>query len=237
MVQSRPPSRRDRTDDTRPNPFRIGRNSLCCAIVNSRCRVPKHARTLRPPAAKTASNPDRRLDQFTKANRTKPSLKPKSHCLKIVDTFRQAKRSNRTKSLMRVRVEHILGAQAKSSPNDVLCACGPQRWSAPANGRWCRALLRSVPPTWMQAPRWPRSLGSLSRSCAEIISWRRTRFERFQPRDQLAQRCPRDEQCQTAFVNANFRDVTNKDNLKSKDRTINLLRIFLATQSSVERRN
>jgi len=30
----------------------------------------------------------------------------------------------------------------------------------------------------------------------------------LQPRDQLAQRCPRDEQWQTPFVNANVRDST-----------------------------
>uniref|UniRef100_UPI002625C305 hypothetical protein n=1 Tax=Marivita sp. TaxID=2003365 RepID=UPI002625C305 len=50
-----------------------------------------HARTLRTQTTKTASNPDRCLDQSTKTNRRNPSLNSKGHCLKVVDTFRQAR--------------------------------------------------------------------------------------------------------------------------------------------------
>jgi len=46
--------------------WRPGQRRWCC--------VPEHTRTLRPQTSKTASDPDRRLDQSTKANRTEPGL-------------------------------------------------------------------------------------------------------------------------------------------------------------------
>ena len=48
----------------------------------------------------------------------------------------------------------------------------------------------------------------------KVLAWRITsslclpRCTGLQPRDQLAQRCPRNEQWQTTFVNANVRDGT-----------------------------
>ena len=54
-------------------------------------------------------------------------------------------------------------------------------------------------------------LASSSRSCAEITSSRSIpRCARFQHRDQPAQCRPRDEEWQTALVNANVRDGTAK---------------------------
>jgi len=55
----------------------------------------------------------------------------------------------------------------------------------------------------------PRTNGGQWLDCAEITSSRcLPRCTGLQPRDQLAQRCPRDEQWQTTFVNANVRDGT-----------------------------
>ena len=60
---------------------------------------------------------------------------------------------------------------------------------------------------WLQSS--PVLLGSSSRSCAEITSSRSIpRCARFQHRDQPAQCRPRDEEWQTALVNANVRDGT-----------------------------
>jgi hypothetical protein len=42
----------------------------------------------------------------------------------------------------------------------------------------------------------------------------------LQPRDQLAQRCPRNEQWQTTFVNANVRDRTRSFTTKYKLQTL-----------------
>ena len=54
-----------------------------------RCGIPQHTRAVRPPTAKTATGPDRRLDQPTEEHAGKPSLKFKSNCRKIVDRFRR----------------------------------------------------------------------------------------------------------------------------------------------------
>ena len=70
-------------------PFWPGRDSPCWAAGRTGYRVPRNAPTLRLHAAKITPNPDCRLDQLTKANRRKPSLKFKSQRLKLVDTFRK----------------------------------------------------------------------------------------------------------------------------------------------------
>jgi hypothetical protein len=105
----------------------------------------------------------------------------------------------------------------------VLYASGPQSWFDPASDKWCRASPRSARQAPPQALRWPRfspgSLGASSRSCAEITSSRSIpRCARFQPRDQIAQRSPRDEQWQTTLVSANVHDGTT--NRPKSDHTV-----------------
>jgi len=65
LVQSRPPSRRHRPDDTRSGPLRPGKRRPRRPTANPRRRVRRTSRTLRQTAAHTTQQTYRRLDQPT----------------------------------------------------------------------------------------------------------------------------------------------------------------------------
>lgn len=113
---------------------------LCCAAGHTGHRVPDNAGTLHPQATKTASNPDRRLDRPTKANLRKSSLNSKSHCLKVVETFRcvveRGGRLRRNSRFLRMLCRNLTGRFPPNTKNQFSVA------------RRCYAVLSAWPRTW-----------------------------------------------------------------------------------------